>query len=87
VPAVRLHVPLPAGVGIDVEHGDPDPAQFADQPLLLEAAGLEQAQHAPALGSARDPAELVPERPITVPIARVWTDDSLARLSKLTILG
>jgi hypothetical protein len=53
----------PAGVGIDIEHCDPDPAQIADQPLLLESAGLEQALHAAALGGAPDPAELVPERP------------------------
>jgi hypothetical protein len=67
VAAVRLHMPLPAGLGIEVEHRDADPAEVADQPLLLKPAGLEQAEHAAAMGAAGHPTEVVPERPVALP--------------------
>jgi len=67
VAAVRLDTPLPAGPGVDVEDGDADPAQVADQPIFLEPPGLEQAQHTAVMGRAGHPPKLVPERPVALP--------------------
>ena len=62
VAAVRLDPPLPAGLGIDLEHGRADAPQVAHEPRLLELAGLEEPQDAAGEARRRRPAEVVPER-------------------------
>ena len=61
---MRLDAPLPPGRGIDLEHGRAGAPQVADEPRLLELAGLEEPEDAAREARRRRPAEVVPERPL-----------------------
>ena len=62
VPAMGFDPPLPAGLGIDVQHGGAGGAQVAHEPGLLQLSGLEQTEDTAGELRPGDPAEVVPER-------------------------
>ncbi len=63
MPARVAQRPLPAGLGIDFEHGDADAPQVRDKARLRQMTGLEQPQDAACVPRPRGPTKAIPDGP------------------------